>query len=140
MDDSDPRNACLNRALELSTFFLNEQKEFMPFGVSVNGEGKLGFHEGPAGDLPATPEGLIDKISGDLKSGRDEGDLLAVGICADVHITHPATQEETDAVQVFLEDRTGFVRYIYMPYAQGAEGLECQTLFASPADARVFCD
>ncbi|HEY8700153.1 MAG TPA: hypothetical protein VIM08_04180 [Arthrobacter sp.] len=102
----------LEPALGFAQQSLGERGEFYPYAVVVNiaGEQEMIMAEAPTEQPESTS--VIDSITRDLASHRDN--YRAVAVVADVRVREAGT----DAIRVTLEHREGPVMSVVLPYTR----------------------
>lgn len=113
--------------------------EFYPFGAVMTTEGKThmvsGFTEE---DHPASTD-VIRLLLEEMRKGVADKKFRATAVCMDVRIRHPDTGEESDAIEVSLEDVDGESVNLYLPYHEDSpETYGYGELLATKAAPRVF--
>ena len=104
-----------NIAFDLIKTRLNKKEQVYPFTIHlIKGEEKpvILMRESLTSDQI---KNFVESLREEMKSLSLKGDVTALCICYDMHITDPRTNEETDAALVELADRNG-TKNIYVPY------------------------
>ena len=106
----------LNFLLPFAQQQFKKQGEFFPFGAAMTADGRIQAVDTHDGREQPPSQELIDMLIQGFQIDAAEGQLRAIGICADVLITPPGSQDKTDAVRVSLEHVEGEAVDVYLPY------------------------
>jgi hypothetical protein len=116
---------------------LNREGEFVPYAATLGADGEVNAVNAANGDEPDVSE-LLLALHTELREQAAEGAIRASGIAADVTLTDPDSGEVTDAVQLELDHAEADAIDVYVPYTNGAEGIEFGELVATSGQAPVF--
>jgi len=82
---------------------------------------------------------VIDLLYEALARSAANGEIRAAGICAEVRIAPPGSDDKTDAICTMIEHADGDPVDVFMPYAKKRmRGFEWGDLFAQAGTARIF--
>ena len=129
----------LNVVLPFAQRMLGESGEFYPFGAVLTMDGKSRMISGFADADHPPSDRVIDLLVSQVREGAQRKEFRATALCSDVRIRHPDSGEETDAIEVRLEDRDGDALDVFVPYQE--EESDCYVygeLLAMHAIPRVF--
>jgi hypothetical protein len=116
---------------------LNREGEFVPYAATLGADGEVNAVNAANGEEPDVSE-LLLALHTELREQAAEGAIRASGIAADVTLTDPDSGEVTDAVQLELDHAEADAIDVYVPYTNGAEGVEFGELVATSGQAPVF--
>jgi hypothetical protein len=116
---------------------LNREGEFVPYAATLGADGEVNAVNAANGEEPDVSE-LLLALHRELREQAAEGAIRASGIAADVTLTDPDSGEVTDAVQLELDHAEADAIDVYVPYTNGAEGVEFGELVATSGQAPVF--
>jgi hypothetical protein len=116
---------------------LNREGEFVPYAATLGADGEVNAVNAANGDEPDVSE-LLLALHTELREQAAKGAIRASGIAADVTLTDPDSGEVTDAVQLELDHAEADAIDVYVPYTNGAEGIEFGELVATSGQAPVF--
>ncbi len=134
-------DALLNILLSFAQQRLSKHGPFYPFGASLKQDGTASLAEGYSGNDNPDSSDLISLLESGFRREATEGQIKAVGICADIRITPPGRSEKIDAVRATLEHVTGEAVEVYLPYHKGVFGkVKYGELFASKGTPRIFSE
>lgn len=106
--------AVMPHAVEL----LREFGTFDPFAATVKPDRSVGLVAFAAG-----PDEIAGLMRDAFRGFIEQDGLRAVAICADAKgVVNPATNKETDAIQVIYEDATGLAYTFFLPYSRDESG------------------
>lgn len=123
--------AMLGHAKELVTKFLRAHGEFIPFGISVAGDGSI---ESVAGDIGSEhPSGaevvrfLREHFREEAKGGR----VLASAVCYMGTASHPSFSEPQEALVIDMDRIGSEALRLAIPYEVQASGVSYGSILAS---------
>jgi len=132
-------NALLDALLPFAEQMLNKHGEFFPFAAVVAGDGAVGLvavH--PGKEQPESAE-VRDLLFAALRKQVQEEGCIAAGVCVDVKVMDPRSQQKTDAVHFVFEHRSGEAFDVFFPYRKRfLRGCQLKKPFASAGEKRVF--
>jgi hypothetical protein len=128
----------LNFLLPQAERMLGDQGEFYPYAAAVERDGSIEPVAPAVDDGNPDVGDILVALHRDLREQAAEGAIRASGIAADVTLTDPDSGEVTDAVQLELDHAEADAIDVYVPYTNGAEGIEFGELVATSGQAPVF--
>jgi hypothetical protein len=112
--------------------------EIYPFAVNIDIHGEIiPFAVDMEERVPKAGD-VIELLVRAAKNEAREERIRAFGICFDATVNLPGQTERSDAIICRLEHRDGEPLEIVLPYVLEDGLLDCGTLQAGPARARVF--
>lgn len=102
-----------NKAFDLIEIRLNKREQVYPFTVRV------AIGEEPIISMLDSADNALEAVKDlreEMKSLTSEGNIEALAICCDMHITDPRSYKEIDAILVELASKEGESKNIYIPY------------------------
>jgi hypothetical protein len=131
-------DALLNVLLPFAQEMLAKRGEFLPFGASMSQDGEIAMAAASLSD-PQTPEQLLRTLEDGLRTRASASEIRAAGVCADVRIRHPDTDQVSDAIQARLEHAEGEAVDVLLPYRKKLFGrLTYGEPFAEPGSGTIF--
>jgi hypothetical protein len=95
-------DALLNVLLPFAQEMLAKRGDFLPFGASMGNDGEIAMAAASVSD-PETPERLLGALEDGLRTRASASAIRAAGVCVDVRVRHPDSDQVTDAIQARLE-------------------------------------
>ncbi len=118
---------------------LRKHGEFFPFGAVMKVDGELVGVQGHTGEEQPPSQDVIDLLQASLKDQAAKDEIRAAGICLDVMVTPPGSNEKTDALCARLEHKTGEAVEVYLPYRRGWFGrMKYGEIFAGSGEKTIF--
>ena len=139
MSQKDNFEAMLSFLLEYAQIMLRDEGDFYPFGAGMSPEGDmLAANTETASETPA-PHEVIASLHTVLSRQAARGEIDTAGICMDVDIRPPDSEESTAAICVELEHRDGEALEVYLPYSLDEKGtVTYGEMFALPGEQVIF--
>jgi hypothetical protein len=106
----------LNALLAFAKQTLSKNKEFYPFGSSIDFDGKIIFNAAYDGNEHPKSQQIIDLLTDAFRQKAILGEIRAAGICYDIRTIPPGEKKKTDAICVSLEHQSGEAVDVYIPY------------------------
>lgn len=118
---------------------LREQGEFFPFGAGMKSDGELTSLGADAGKERPSSKELIALLHSYLVQQASDNEIKASGICMDVRVQPPGSDDKSDAICVELEHRDGEAVHVFLPYVVNSAGdVSYGEIFATPGEQVVF--
>ena len=118
---------------------LDKHGEFFPFAAAISPDGQVRPLDVYAGSEHPPSQEVIQHLLVVLKQGAQKGEFRATGICSDVRVMPPGSDEETDAIHASLEHKDGEAVSVFLPYKKKLlRGFQYGELFAAPSEPNVF--
>jgi hypothetical protein len=140
---SDPRDGMdflLNAVVPYALERLKEDGAFYPFAGKLSESGEevtlLGVR---AGEEPTDPAAVLETSFEALAELAAAGEIRGGAVCADVRVSIPDSDEESDAIRVSIEHVGERAIDVYLPYTVDEAGeLRFGELFASVGEPKIF--
>jgi len=130
----------MNELLPLAKRMLAEHGEFFPYGGFIQQDGSI-THLGAElkGNEQPDSKSLINLLAARFRAGAAEGIYRATAIVFNVRITPPGESGKTDAIQVNLDQESGYSAQVLFPYTIASDGrLQLGRVFAQRGDNQIF--
>ena len=132
-------DALLAFLVEFAQIMLREQGEFYPFASGMKPTGEMTAVGADTGHPHPPSDEVIAILFSTLAEQAQAREIKAAGICMDVRVIPPGSEQKTDAVCVELEHEDGAAVHVFLPYVIKAPGVVTYgDIFATPGDARIF--
>jgi len=124
--------------LDSARGMLDAEGRFLPFAAVVDVQGRLSLLDAEPEDEIEVPI-FVEAIQQGLRRAVTAGDIVAAGMCADVHVDLPGSSGSSDAICAQLERENGECFDVYLPYRleHGAGALYAEP-FAVTGEMRLF--
>ena len=130
--------ALLDMLLSFAKHQLEKNGEFFPFGAAVLPTGRLAaVAVKPTEERPPSQK-VIDDLLQAFRAGARKQMYLATGMAIDVRTIPPGETQKTDAVEVRLDDVSGYSVHVVVPYKLVNRVVTFGTPFATAGDNDVF--
>ena len=137
--DKNDLNEMLNFLMEFAKLMVKEHGGFYPFGAGMDEENRmtsLGLESDT--DYPASKD-VLALVHSALVKQATAGEIKASGICMDVHIVPPGSEEPSDAICVELEHESGEAVHVFLPYSiDASRTVTFGEMFATPGEQTIF--
>jgi hypothetical protein len=134
-------DALLDTLLTFAQDMLQKHGEFYPFAASIDSAGALQFVAADVGDEHPRSSELLEVLYDGLRRQAESGEIRASGVCADVRVAPPGTDDPADAIAASLEHADAEPANVFLPYAKRKlRGIQFGELFATTGERKVFAD
>ena len=135
----DDLEQLMNALIPFAQQMLKKEGEFYPFGVQMDAGGTIALATADTGEESPTTDRLIAMMTAGFQKSAKAGELRAAGICYDVRVAEPGSDEKTDAICVKIEHADGEALVAYVPYRKGRlGGMKYGKLFATKGEPTFF--
>ena len=131
-------NVLLDEACRAALHLLEKNKEFYPFAVAMDPDGKIRHVAGYTGNEMPTSREVSEVLVEGLRRDAKAGKLLASALVQDVRITDSRTGAQTDAIQVALEHESDEPVTCFLPYSLSGEAVSQGEIAAERGQRTVF--
>jgi hypothetical protein len=132
-------NSLLDALLPFAEQMLNKHGEFLPFAAVVGADGAVALVAGDIGQEQPKSTELVEFLFAALRKQTAEQGCTAAGVCVDVKVLDPRSQQKTDAVHFVFEHRSGEALDVFFPYRKRfLRGYQFEKPFAGTGQKRVF--
>ena len=138
----DFREDLLQTGFGFITTLFEKYGEFFPVAVVIQAEDKeSAFLATEAEEEQPESVQVFEDLKNAIREGAAKGDYLAGAIFYDCRITHPDTNEKTDAVAVFYESAdTPLAEQHFYPYQFSAQQLPVyEEGYYEEQEKEMFC-
>lgn len=134
-------DALLDILLTFGQDMLQKHGEFYPYGASIDSAGEVQFVGADVGEEHPPSGAVLEVLYDGLRRQAASGEIRAAGVCADVRVAPPGTEDPVDAISVALEHADAEPANVFLPYAKKKlRGIQLGELFATPGERKVFVD
>jgi hypothetical protein len=134
----DELDALLNHLLGFAVQQVERHGEFFPFAAAVAADGELRAVLPTMEDDRPQSTDVIDYLYRVLTAEAASGAIRAAGVCADVLVTLPDTETETDALRADIEHADADPVRVFLPYRKKRlRGYEWGELFAAEGEQHL---
>lgn len=129
----------LETLLPFAQDMLRKEGEFFPFGASIGQDDKVILNSTYDGNEHPESKDVIALLSEAFKQEAKDKQIKAVGICFDVFVTLPNTNNKVDAIQCSLEHLNGESISVYVPYSKSFfGGIKYGEIFVQTKERQIF--
>ena len=109
-------NQLLNAAMTYARLILRKYGELAPFGFSMDHEGGIARETLEIPRLPRDPQRLWKLLAEHVADRARRGQMQAVALGVNVSLNVPSAEGYVDAVDISIEDETGYAIQATVPY------------------------
>lgn len=106
----------LNAAMSYARLILRRYGQLAPFAFAIDREGQIARETLDIPRLPRDPERLYKLLSEHLANRIRRGMIEGVAVCANVALTSASAEGYTDAVDLVIEQQSGYALQVTVPY------------------------
>ena len=116
--DPDTRRATelLNAAMSYARLILRRYGQLAPFAFAMDRDGNVVRETIEIPRLPRDPERLFKLMKEHVAERIRRGLIQGVALCANVTLAEPSKEGYTDAIDLTLEQQSGYALQVTVPY------------------------
>lgn len=111
-------NELFQAAVTFAETMLAKEGEFIPFGVSMNINGKVIHVAGDVGSERPSSRDVIELLQSSFVRSAAEGVIRAAAVCLDTRTIPPGHDTKSDAICVRLAHVSNEALEVFVPYAK----------------------
>lgn len=119
---SEDLNELFRAARSFAEIMLAKEGEFIPFGVSMEIDGKVALVGGDVGSEHPASVDVIELLQSTFRKLALDGEIRAAGVCMDVRVVPPGQSDKSDAIGTRLAHISGESTVVFVPYTRLADG------------------
>jgi hypothetical protein len=128
----------LSAVMPFAEQMLMKYGEFIPYGSTVNGDGKIAAVGGDTGDQHPKSQETIDLLRGAFRRQAQAGTIVACALVYDIRTIPPGQSKKTDAVAVNLDHRGGMSIIVIYPYSIENKKVALGKSWAVKGEGKIF--
>jgi hypothetical protein len=132
----------MHAVLPLAQQWLEERREFYPFGATLSPRGGVALLDAWMGAEHPPADDALAALEETFRDGAAKHRIKATALVVDVHLVPTGSSDRRDAIEVRLDHRNGYSVRIVVPYSfPGGIGESAVLLgepFALRGERRIF--
>ena len=128
----------LSSVMPFAQQMLTNYGEFIPYGSTMNSDGKIAAVGGDTGDEHPKSKEVIELLQGAFHRQAQGGTIRACALVYDIRTIPPGQTQKTDAVAVSLDHRGGMSIVVIHPYSIENKKVTFGKSWAIKGEGKIF--